>query len=221
MTALLELARERSGAQIFARSTTPDQARQAHVRGATGLVAGIDDVLATTGHLDGIITTLREGEISDASAALERAVATEFGKLFAEATVTEFGVRAIDFHADESSELLRTAELFIAHPELALPLGSEEILAAQLRGIAAALQEVTTDLTVHFTVRKIADSREIAALVKLRDTLPGAARVEIGAYLTSPRGIAPSTASPLTATSCGLNCGFCRPRSPVFRRGTC
>lgn len=190
LTALLELARERSGAQIFARSTTPDQARQAHVRGATGLVAGIDDVLATTGHLDGIITTLREGEISDASAALERAVATEFGKLFAEATVTEFGVRAIDFHADESSELLRTAELFIAHPELALPLGSEEILAAQLRGIAAALQEVTTDLTVHFTVRKIADSREIAALVKLRDTLPGAARVEIGAYLTSPRGIA-------------------------------
>ncbi|OUS86264.1 pyruvate, phosphate dikinase [Rhodococcus sp. NCIMB 12038] len=190
LSGLLELARERAGAQVFARATTPDQVRQALARGATGLVAGIDDVLATTGHLDGIITTLRKGEISDASAALEAAVATEFSKLFADASVSEFGVRAIDFHADESSELLRTAELFIAHPELALPLGSEEILSAQLRGITAALQNADAELRVHFTVRKIADSGEVAALVALRDHLPGAEQVEIGGYLTSPRGVA-------------------------------
>ena len=190
LAGLLDLARERSGAQVFARSTTPAQARQAQARGATGLVAGIDDVLATTGHLDGIIATLREGEISDASTTLEAAVATEFATLFAEASVSEFGVRAIDFHADESSELLRTAELFIAHPELALPLGSEEILSAQLRGIAKAVHDADTDCRVHFTVRKIADGREMAALIALRDSLAGAERIEIGGYLTSPRGVA-------------------------------
>ncbi|SEE81321.1 pyruvate phosphate dikinase [Rhodococcus jostii] len=190
LSGLLDLARERAGAQVFARATTPDQADRALARGATGLVAGIDDVLATTGHLDGIISALREGEISDASAALEAAVATEFSALFAHARVSEFGVRAIDFHADESSELLRTAELFIAHPELALPIGSEEILSAQLRGIATAVRSAGTELRVHFTVRKIADGGEIAALVALRDSLPDAERVEIGGYLTSPRGIA-------------------------------
>ena len=189
LTTLLELARERSGAQLFARATTPEQARQALTRGATGLVAGIDDVLATTGHLDDIITTLREGEINDAGAALEWAVTREFTKLFCESPVTEFGVRAIDFHADESSELLRTSELFIAHPELALPLGSEELLAAQLRGIVAAVWASDTETAVHFTVRKIADSAEIKALAAIRDGLPGAERIEIGSYLTSPRGV--------------------------------
>jgi pyruvate,orthophosphate dikinase len=190
LSALLALARERADAQVFARATTPEQVRHVRSRGAHGMVAGIDDVLAISGHLDGIITLLREGEIQNASAVLEEAVATEFANLFAEAPAAEFGVRAIDFHADESSELLRTAELFIAHPELALPLGSEEILAAQLRGIARASTAVKSAARVYFTVRKIASGREIAALVAIRDNLPGAERIEVGSYLTSPRGVA-------------------------------
>ncbi|MCB8913101.1 pyruvate, phosphate dikinase [Rhodococcus rhodochrous] len=190
LATLLLLARDRAGTQVFARATTTEQVQHIHARGAAGVVAGIDDVLATSGHLDEIITLLQEGEIRDATAVLEEAVATEFVKLFTDAPAGEFGVRAIDFHADESSELLRATELFVTHPELALPLGSEEMVAAQLRGIARAAAEAQSDLRVHFTVRKIASAQEIAALVTLRDSLPDAQAIEIGSYLTSPRGVA-------------------------------
>ncbi|MDV8070730.1 pyruvate, phosphate dikinase [Rhodococcus sp. IEGM 1366] len=193
---LLTIARSRSTVELFARVTTVDQVTRTAAAGAIGFVAGIDSVLAASGHLDSILNTIYQHDARSAASLLERAVAEEFSKIFAAAGEVEFGVRAIDFDADESSELLRSYELFIAHPELALPLGSVELLEAQIRGIAKALEKVDRPPAVHFTVRKINEVAEVEALESARAAAN--APVEMGAYIATVLG---ATQIPVLARS--------------------
>ncbi|WP_051193039.1 hypothetical protein [Nocardia jiangxiensis] len=184
LAGLLALARQRTSAQVFARITTPAQVTSALGAGADGIVAGVDSVLAASGRLQEVIDTIAENDLSVAAPALERAVAEEFEKIFAVVGDIEFGVRAIDFDADESRELLGATELFITHPELALPMGSTDILSAQIRGITAAVTATGQLLRIHFTVRKINDPAETALLRKLIGEVP----LGVGAYIATPRG---------------------------------
>jgi pyruvate, orthophosphate dikinase len=190
---MLRVAADAAGAEIFARVTLPADVEPARRAGASGLVTAVDDVLAATGQLDAIIAALvGRPDISAATAAaVEKAVAAGFAPLLAAAGELEVGVRAIDFIADEASELLQQTELIARHPELSVPLGSPALIEAQIAGLAQAQHDAGTVGQVHFTVRHLSDPGEAAELRAIGDRVAkrlGRA-VRLGAYLSSPRGM--------------------------------
>ena len=193
LDALLKAATEAAQSEIFARVTLPADVEPARRTGVAGLVTAVDDVLAATGQLDGIVATLlQHGEISLASvAAVESAVAAGFAPLLAAADGLETGVRAIDFIADETREMLHQTALIGRHPELSVPLGSTALIEAQLAGLTRAELDAGRPGQVHFTVRHLSDPSEAAELRAIGDRVArrlGQA-VQLGGYLASPRGV--------------------------------
>lgn len=190
---LLEVARDAAKSEVFGRVTLPADVGRARRSGVTGLVTAVDDVLAATGHLDPIIAALLEQpEVSPASlAAMEEAVAEAFAPLLAAAAGLDTGVRALDFVADESREIMQETAVITRHPELSMPLGSPPLVEAQIAGLARAARQADGAEHVHFTVRHICDEGEAAALRRLGDRVARRLGrvVQLGAYLTSPRGV--------------------------------
>jgi pyruvate,orthophosphate dikinase len=193
LDSLLQVARDAAEAEVFGRVTLPADVDRARRSGVSGLVTAVDDVLAATGHLDAIIAALLEQpEVSPAIlGAVEDAVAEGFTPLLAAADEMDTGVRAIDFVADESRELLQETAVITKHPELSVPLGSPPLIEAQIAGLARAAQEAGRAGQVHFTVRHVSDKGEAAALRGLGDRVAQRLGrvVQLGAYLTSPRGV--------------------------------
>ena len=193
LDSLLRVAREAADAEIFARVTLPADVESARRTGASGLVTAVDDVLAATGQLDGFITALLgQPDVSPASAAaVEKAVAAGFAPLLAAAGELETGVRAIDFIADEASELMQRTTLISRHPELSVPLGSPALIEAQIAGLVRAEQDTGRAGQVHFTVRHLSDPAEAAELRAIGDRVADrlGRTVRLGAYLSSPRGV--------------------------------
>ena len=193
LDSLLRTATDAAGAEIFARVTLPADVEPARRAGAAGLVTAVDDVLAATGQLDAIIAALAgQPDISAATvAALEKAVAAGLAPLLAAAGDLELGVRAIDFIADEASELLRQGEVIGRHPELSVPFGSPALIEAQLAGLAQAELEAGTAGRVHFTVRHLSDPGEAGELRVIGERVARRLRhgVRLGAYLSNPRGV--------------------------------
>lgn len=184
---LLDLAAAASGCEVLSRVTLPADVAAARAAGAGGLVTAIDDVLAATGHLDGLIAHLLEAPARGADG-FERftdLIAQELTPLLAAAGDLEIGVRAIDLVADESRELLQQTAVTTRHPELAVPLGRIGLIEAQLAGLARASAAAGGSARVHLAVRHLSDPAE-ARLV--RDTAAGSG-IAVGAYLTSPRGV--------------------------------
>jgi pyruvate,orthophosphate dikinase len=217
---LLRTAADAADAEIFARVTLPADVEPARRAGATGLVTAVDDVLAATGQLDAIISALAgrpdisalagRPDISAATAAaLEKAVVAGFAPLLAAAGDLELGVRAIDFIADEASELLQQGEVIAKHPELSVPFGCPALIEAQLAGLAQAELEAgrartaadgtgdtgadrTADASrIHFTVRHLSDPGEAAELLAIGDRVARRLGhgVRLGGYLSNPRGV--------------------------------
>jgi pyruvate,orthophosphate dikinase len=193
LDALLQAATQAAEAEIFARVTLPADVSPARLAGVTGLVTAVDDVLAATGQLDGIVAALLEQpEISPGSvAAVEKAVAAGFAPLLAAADGLETGVRAIDFIADETREVLHQTALITRHPELSMPLGSAALVEAQLAGLARAELDAGRPGQVHFTVRHLSDPSEAAELRAIGDRVAQRLGrvVRLGGYLASPRGV--------------------------------
>jgi len=192
LDALLQAAAQAAQAEVFARVTLPADVEPARRTGATGLVTAVDDVLAATGQLDGIVAALLQGEISAASvAAVEKAVAAGFAPLLAAAGELETGVRAIDFVADETREMLHQTALIGRHPELSVPLGAPALVEAQLAGLTRAELDAGRPGQVHFTVRHLSDPSEAAELRTIGDQVARrlGRSVRLGGYLASPRGV--------------------------------
>jgi pyruvate, orthophosphate dikinase len=181
LSALMAAAADAAGCGVLARVTLPADVAPTLEYGATGLVTAVDDVLAATGHLDGLVQALldhgRLGDVADM-------VAAEFTPLLAAAGAVEVGVRAIDFLADESRELLQQTALTTRFPELAVPLGMPALVEAQLAGLARAVAGSGGSARVHLAVRHLCDPAEAVALRAL-----STAGVSVGAYLTSPRAV--------------------------------
>jgi len=190
---LLRAAAEAAQAEVFARVTLPADVEPARRTGASGLVTAVDDVLAATGQLDSIVAALlAEGEVSSASvAAVEKAVAAGFSPLLAAADGLELGVRAIDFIADETREMLHQTALIGRHPELSVPLGSPALIEAQLAGLTRAELDAGRPGQVHFTVRHLSDPSEAAELRAVGERVAQrlGRSVRLGGYLASPRGV--------------------------------
>ena len=213
LDSLLRTAADAAGAEIFARVTLPADVEPARRAGATGLVTAVDDVLAATGQLDAIISALagqpdisalagrpdisalagRPDLSAATAAALEKAVVAGFAPLLAAAGDLELGVRAIDFIADEASELLQQGEVIAKHPELSVPFGSPALIEAQLAGLAQAELEADSGAAsrVHFTVRHLSDGGEAGELRAIGDRVARRLGhgVRLGGYLSNPRGV--------------------------------
>ncbi|MFW0794513.1 pyruvate, phosphate dikinase [Gordonia sp. CPCC 205515] len=188
LAALLEIAAATADteAEILGRAYTVDQVGELIERGARGLVSAVDDVLATDGSLDRIIAGLEGGqELSTAAADLEEAIATAFGPLFAAAGATEFDVRGLDFHDDDVAEMFAISTLFAVHPQVAMPLGSPELVAAQLKGLTRAAEN--TGATVCFVSPRTSGRAEASALRSLRDKL--GLDIKVGCYVTNTQGV--------------------------------
>jgi pyruvate,orthophosphate dikinase len=191
---LLSMARSAAAAELFGRVTLPGDVEAARRAGVSGLVTAIDDMLAATGHLDGLIAALLEqAEIRPAGLqALEDTIAAQFTPFLAAADGLDVGVRGIDFLADESREVLHQTALITRHPQLSMPLGAPALVEAQIAGLARAAAAAGQPERVHFTVRHLSDAREAAALQEIGDRVAGrtGTAVPLGGYLTSPRGVA-------------------------------
>ena len=193
--AVLRRATEAADCTVFGRVTLPSDIEAAREGGATGLVTAVDDVLAATGHLDALVRTLLDQrEVSTVRLQdVEEMIAAEFSPLLAAAGDLDVGVRAIDFLADESRELLQQTALTSRFPELSMPLGVPSLIEAQLGGLARAAEAAGTVGRVHLAVRHICDPAEALALRELHEQTVArrglAGAVTIGSYLTSPRGI--------------------------------
>ncbi|OJY38742.1 pyruvate, phosphate dikinase [Pseudonocardia sp. 73-21] len=182
LAALLGVAAGASGCEVLSRVTLPGDVEAAREAGATGLVTAVDDVLAATGHIDGLVS----GLLGDAGiGAIADLVAAEFTPLLTAAGDLEVGVRAIDLVADEARELLQQTAVTTRHPELSVPLGRPALIEAQLDGLARALRDSGGRASVHLALRHVSDPGEARAL---RDLGEGTG-IEVGAYLTSPRGV--------------------------------
>lgn len=183
LSSLLDIAAEAARCEVLGRVTLPSDVAPALEAGAAGLVTAIDDVLAATGHLDGLVSgLLGHAPGFDAIADL---VAAEFTPLLAAAGEVEVGVRAIDLVADEARELLQQTAVTTRHPELSVPLGRPELVRAQLEGLQGALRASGSRARVHLAVRHVTDPAEARALTELAAELGPA--VAVGTYLTSPR----------------------------------
>jgi pyruvate,orthophosphate dikinase len=182
--ALLGLAAGASGCEVLSRVTLPADVAAAVQAGASGLVTAVDDVLAATGHLDGLVQNLLGDGATGGVDRIADLVAQEFTPLLRAAGDGEVGVRAIDLVADEARELLQQTAVTTRHPELSVPLGRPALIEAQLAGLARALEDSGGRAAVHLAVRHVSDPAEARALRVLGE----GTGIGVGAYLTSPRG---------------------------------
>jgi pyruvate, orthophosphate dikinase len=194
LQSVMDVARAAAGCEVFGRVTLPGDVRLARENGASGLVTAVDDVLAATGHLDELVQSLlRQRDVSRIRLQdIEDFIADEFAPLLARAGELPVGVRAIDFVADESRELLQQTPLTTHYPELSVPLGLPALVEAQLVGLARAAKAARNAGPVHLAVRHVTDPAEAVELRRLHERVSAQrgldGEITLGGYLTSPRG---------------------------------
>jgi pyruvate,orthophosphate dikinase len=186
---LLSLSSRRSAADVLVRATTVEQVSTARAAGLTGVVASAADVLATSTRFSEVIGSLHAPDDQASSfAVVEDVLAEQFTALFTAAGDLEFSIRAIDFLTDKISDVLDTRTIAVEYPHLAMPLGSAESIRAQLRGITRAMAASGAHPRVSLCIRNVSDPAEARALARIREELEEAGGVELGVYITSPRG---------------------------------
>lgn len=184
--ALTAFCRELSGAEVFVRAASIDEIEHAKSLGASGVVVAAADLLATHPRFVDVTSEIAaHHDESRAFDALTEVLADAFQPLFEAAGGLEFGVRAIDFLVDETSEMLSSDGVIIEQPELALPVGSRALIAAHFEGLNRARSAVGVDTRVNLSVRNVSEAGE-ARIV--RDLSQQAELVAPGSYVASPRG---------------------------------
>jgi pyruvate,orthophosphate dikinase len=192
-TAALFAAADRlARSRIFARVATPQQVLAALDHGATGVMIRLGDVLATSGRLQEVVdAVLASRGAGGALGTMPERLADLLAPLLEAAGNTDFMLRAIDLGTGEAAEALGTVDLFAREPRLALPLGVPELIGAQARGLALALERTGYGGRAHFTVRHVVDPSEMREFSALTDSSMSAAvreNVATGATITSLRG---------------------------------
>jgi pyruvate, orthophosphate dikinase len=186
---LMDRSDAASGCTVLARVTTPAQARTALERGAAGVVASIDNVLATTGQLVNVLEAVgRRGSRGGALTEMREAVAEAFTPLLVALDGVDIDVRAIDVRSDEAGELVPQA-LLEAAPHLSLPIGDPDLLRAEMGGLALAVEQSGYGSTPGLVVRRVSDPLEARIIRRLGEELAEGRRLAVGSYLTSPRAV--------------------------------
>ena len=161
LSLLMDRSDAASGCTVFARVTTPAQARTALERGAAGVVSSIDDMLATTGQLVNVLE-------------IQEAVAEAFTPLLAALDGVDIDVQAIDVRSDEAGELV---------------IGDPDLLRAEMRGLALAAERSGYGSTPRLVVCHVSDPIEARTIRRLGEELAEGRRLAVGSYLTSPRAV--------------------------------
>ena len=194
LSRLLAVADDGARCSIYGRATTVEQVQGVLDRGASGVTTRIGDVLATTGRLDDLVQLLvSQADLEHVDmGSFEEVIADMLAPVMGAAGDAAFTVRAIDFVADEAMELLDSAKLLAQCPRLALPLGIPELIGAQAAGLAEAARRVGRAGPAQLTVRHLVDPSEAKELRRIAEgelARPGRGPVQVGATLTSVRGV--------------------------------
>jgi pyruvate,orthophosphate dikinase len=192
--ALLCLADKAAGCVVYGRATTVEQVDKARERGAAGIAMRLGDLLATTGELAELQRLLVAQWDTDSMhvEGFEDVVADVLTPVLEAAGEMPFAVRAVDFVADDFTELLDAGDLIERQPRLGLPVAIPEMLAAQLAGLSIAAARVGGSSVPQLSVRHVCDPGEAAEIKRIASTecsRPGRAQVRVGATLTSPRAV--------------------------------
>ena len=192
MEALFAAADRLARSRIFARVATPAQVAAVLNHGATGVMIRLGDVLATSGRLQQTIDAVLAARGSGMPlGGMPEQLADLLVPLLQAANGADFMLRAIDLGTGEAAEALQTIDLFAREARLALPLGVPELIDAQARALALALERTDYHGRVHFTVRHVVDPnemREVAAITAAAIPTALRERVAVGATITSLRG---------------------------------
>ncbi|MCW2867347.1 MAG: Pyruvate, phosphate dikinase [Marmoricola sp.] len=192
LAALLHRCAEASQCEVFARVTLPQHADEARACGADGIVAGLDDILAASGHLDDLVATLLKRSDRVDVDALEEAVARELTPLLGSLHGLDVSLRSIDFLSDDTREYVQQTPLLASYPELSLPLGLPELVRAQLTGLIRAVKASGRTGPVNFAVRHLTDAREAVALGAMWQELRAGdpeVDIQVSSYATSTRSL--------------------------------
>jgi pyruvate,orthophosphate dikinase len=192
LAAVLDRCAEASGCEIYARVTLPQHAEEARACGATGIVAGLDDILAASGHLDDLVAALLKRSDRIDVPALEAAVERELTPLLKSLDGLSVSLRSIDFLSDDTREYVQQTPLLESYPELSLPLGVPELVRAQLTGLTRAVVAAGRTAPVTFAVRHVTDQREAHALGAMSEEIRAShpdADIRLASYATSTRSL--------------------------------
>jgi pyruvate,orthophosphate dikinase len=181
-----------SECEVFARVTLPLHAEEARGCGATGIVAGLDDILAASGHLDALVAALLKRTDRIDVAALEDAIEHELTPLLQSLDGLSVSLRSIDFLSDDTREYVQQTPLLASYPELSLPLGLPELVRAQLTGLTRAVKAAGRTTPVTFAVRHVTDRSEAVALGAMSEELRADhpdIDIQLSSYATSTRSL--------------------------------
>jgi pyruvate,orthophosphate dikinase len=177
---------------VFARVTLPQHTDEARACGATGIVAGLDDILAASGHLDDLVAALLKRSDRIDVAALEDAIERELTPLLGSLQGLSVSLRSIDFLSDDTREYVQQTPLLASYPELSLPLGLPELVRAQLTGLTRAVKASGRTAPVTFAVRHVTDEREAIALGAMSEEIRFShpdVDIRLSSYATSTRSL--------------------------------
>lgn len=167
---ILQIADELSGCTVFHRVSTPDMARQAIAAGAHGIGTRIDETLAACEGFETLIDAVsahRRGpaaENASALAALEDVISETLVKIMKVVHPKPFAARIANLSSGVAGEAVSDFTDIAPSPAIWLPLGSPQLLRAQIRGLVRAKEIANYPDNVILMVGSVNTEAEAIAL---------------------------------------------------------
>ncbi|WP_339753506.1 pyruvate, phosphate dikinase [uncultured Marinobacter sp.] len=191
---ILQIADEVSGCTVFHRVSTPDMAREAIAAGAHGIGTRIDETLvASEGFeslLDAVSAYRRGAEAPSASAlaALEEVVSEVLVRVMKVVHPKPFAARIANLSSGVAGEVVSAFTDATPSPAIWLPLGSPELLHAQIRGLVRAMEITNYPDNVILMVGGVNTEAEAVALREVCRQA-GGAKLRLGVAVRSAHGL--------------------------------
>jgi pyruvate,orthophosphate dikinase len=187
LSALLSAASAAADCEVYAEVSLAADVEVVRAAGAHGLLTSVHDVLAAAGQLDMVVDQLRRHVEADGSlSGSADLVAAAFGPILAAAGDSVVVVHGLDLLADRPGQSRGAADLVAEHPRLALPVGVEELLRAQIDGLSRARGGAFGG-TVVFLAPRVSDPAEVAAVRAIAQTSDSP--IGTGAVLAAPKAL--------------------------------
>ena len=193
---ILGLADDLSGCTIFNRVSTPDMARQAIAAGAHGIGTRIDETLAATAGFETLVDAVsaykRSGTSTDSNSnalvALEEVIAEALADVMRAVYPKPFAARIANLSSGVAGEAVSDFTDVAPSPAIWLPLGSPQLLRAQIRGLVRAKEATGYPDNVILMVGGINTEAEAIALrAACREA--GGTKLRLGVAARSPHGL--------------------------------
>jgi len=188
---LLSWADECSRCELYTRVATPAMALSAIEDGANGIGVRLEEVLVASEGLSPLLEALEvvgRGAVNPDLGGLEEAISTSLLELLGTLESRPFVARAIDVSWGRAGEMINELANRLLPPGMWLPLGSPNLLRAQVRGVYSAVLATQHEGSVTLMVGGISEVAEVERLRRLcEDETNG--RLRVGVAVRSPRGL--------------------------------